>query len=200
MVCYFGTKLLNMGREYHDIQSALDMMIPFNKYFMIVYVLSYVQWAVFYIAAMRAGKETAFNFAAGMIVAKLLCAVIFISFPTYIPSRPVPAGSDFLSWLSRLVFAADTPAANLFPSIHCLNSWACVRISFKSKECGKTVRIINIIFTLFVFASVVLCKQHVLIDIPAGIIVFEIGLFVAKKTKLNQVFYKFDNRFSGGNN
>ena len=34
------------------------------------------------------------------------------------------------------------------------------------------------IFSVGVFASVVLVKQHVLIDIPAGILVFELGYLI----------------------
>ena len=45
-----------------------------------------------------------------------------------------------------------------------------------------------LILTLLVFASVVLVKQHYVVDVLAGIAVAEIGLFLAPRLKLDQVF------------
>ena len=44
------------------------------------------------------------------------------------------------------------------------------------------------VLAVLVFASTVLIKQHFVIDIPAGILVCEIGLFLSGRCKLWRVF------------
>ena len=46
------------------------------------------------------------------------------------------------------------------------------------------------LFTLGVFASVVFVKQHVFIDIPAGVLVFELGYIVTHLSGLHRFFLK----------
>ena len=68
----------------------------------------------------------------------------------------------------------------LFPSIHCLDSWLCWRFLVKIEWIPKWYKWINFLFTLLVCASTVLVKQHLLVDIFAGIAVAEIGLLLSR--------------------
>jgi membrane-associated phospholipid phosphatase len=70
-------------------------------------------------------------------------------------------------------------ADNLFPSIHCLESWVCFRGIMLVKDKSKIYTPIVLIFTLLVFASTVCLKQHVVADIVGGVLVSEIGFAVA---------------------
>jgi hypothetical protein len=45
-------------------------------------------------------------------------------------------------------------------------------------------------FTLGVFASVVFVKQHVFIDIPAGVLVFELGFLITHLSGLHMAIMK----------
>ena len=51
------------------------------------------------------------------------------------------------------------------------------------------------IFTLLVFASTVLIKQHFVIDIPAGILAVEIGFLVSDGFKAWRLMDKIQPRF-----
>ena len=49
------------------------------------------------------------------------------------------------------------------------------------KNYSKLYKINSIIFTLLVFVSTLVLKQHVLVDVFAGVLVYEIGLKIAKR-------------------
>ena len=81
--------------------------------------------------------------------------------------------------LSSLIYQMDAPV-NLFPSIHCLESWCCIHAAFCMKKTPRWYLPVTIVMSLCVFASTLLVKQHVFIDIIGGILVFEAGYFIAK--------------------
>ena len=51
-------------------------------------------------------------------------------------------------------------------------------------------------FALLVFCSVLFVKQHVLIDVPAGILVAEAGQFAAKKLGTGRIFARLEPPFA----
>ena len=87
---------------------------------------------------------------------------------------------DAFTWLLSVVWFFDKPV-NCLPSIHALASWLALRASFMLAKPPKVWRVVSLILCAGCFASVVLIKQHYLIDVPAGILAAEIGLFLSKK-------------------
>ena len=181
LLAYFGTRIINSGRYHYNIESALDRALPVVPFFVVFYLLAFGQWIVCYLLIGREEKEYSLRFFLGEIIAKLLCLVIFLILPSTL-SRPLMTGNGLFERLLAFVYSMDA-ADNLFPSIHCLESWMCWR------GCRKLTKTrlpgwfsgANLILTLLVFASTVLCKQHVLIDIAGGVAVVEIGLFLSGK-------------------
>ncbi|CCY70604.1 uncharacterized protein BN508_01112 [Eubacterium sp. CAG:161] len=94
--------------------------------------------------------------------------------------------------MTNLIYTLDSPD-NLFPSIHCLESWVCFRGAMRCKKVGKVYKVIMLILALLVFASTVMVKQHVFVDIIGAILVVEIGLALAKR--LN-IYKKLDKSYS----
>ena len=94
--------------------------------------------------------------------------------------RPVIENNNFFDFITLLIYRIDSPD-NLFPSIHCLESYICLRSTFYIKKMPKIYKALMIIMTLLVFASTVTVKQHVVADICGAIIVGEFGIFVSKK-------------------
>ena len=74
----------------------------------------------------------------------------------------------------------DAPV-NLFPSIHCLESWCAIHAAFTMKKMPNWYRLVTVVMSLGVFASTLFIKQHVILDMFGGIAVFEVGYFVAGK-------------------
>ena len=56
------------------------------------------------------------------------------------------------------------------------------------------MKIFMFVSAILVFASTVLIKQHVVIDIIGGVLVVEIGLFLAKKLNTKRIFYAIENK------
>lgn len=182
-VAYYGSRLFNLNMPSHDLSLPLDARIPLTPVFVIFYVASYAYWCVSYVVVAREGPERC-GALFGEMIAKMICLAFFMLLPTRM-QRPEITGSDVFSRLLRIIYAADAPN-NLFPSIHCLESYICYRALSQSRRLPKWVKCASLVLTLLIFASTVLVRQHVLVDIPAGIIVGEIGLQLARRLQLGQ--------------
>ena len=183
-IVYFIPKIAYDPSRTYDFALGIDKAIPFVPVFILFYVLAYAQWVFGYIVIARDSRETTYKVATIDILAKLFCGIIFIALPT-VMIRPEITGGDFFNRLTDWIYQADTPAINLLPSLHCLESWAVFRFSLKLKL-PIGYKIAMGIMTFAVFLSVLFVKQHIIIDIPAGILVFELAYLIVHFTKLDQ--------------
>ena len=99
--------------------------------------------------------------------------------------RPAVTGNDIFSRLVRFIYWTDVPN-NLFPSIHCMESHLCWRGLARCRRVPKWVKIAAFILSLAIYASTVLVRQHLVLDIPAGILVGEIGLWISRRLRLGE--------------
>lgn len=194
LLAYYGTHIINSGRRYNSVILNFDKNIPFVPAFIIIYVLAFVQWAVCYITIAVEDKSKVYYFCAGAAVANLICAAVFIIYPTAMTIRPRVYGKGFINSLARFIFSMDTPPVNLLPSIHCLESYLSIRILFASSVTPKAVKWMNAAFSVAVFASVLFVKQHAVVDIPAGILAAEVGLLLTRALKIDKRLIKLENR------
>lgn len=118
---YIGAAQLRNHLSFYSLAISLDEKIPLLTPFVIFYVLAYVQWALNYILIGRDSKKLCYQFVLGDILSKVICLFFFILFPTTL-TRPEITGTDIFSQLVRFIYSVDAPV-NLFPSIHCLESW-----------------------------------------------------------------------------
>ncbi|MBQ7089975.1 MAG: phosphatase PAP2 family protein [Clostridia bacterium] len=173
------------------IELPVDDMIPFVPAFMSIYLLCYLQWVEGFIMVGREGKSTCYRLLTAEMIAKSICLFCYFVLPTTMERPELAADGGFWEQVCSVVYGADQPN-NLFPSIHCLESWFCFRAAMHMKKTGKWHVAVHLVFALLVLASVVLVKQHLLLDIPAGILAVEIGLLCSRKIS----FARF---FEGGN-
>ena len=174
---YMGIAQLRRFLTFSSLKTPLDTALPFLAPFVLFYVLAFVQWGLNYLLIARDSKELCYRFAFGNIIAKLICLFFFVFLPTTL-ARPEVTGTDLCSRLVRLIYTFDPPV-NLFPSIHCLESWCCIRASFLLKKSNRTYQTATLIMSLGVFASTLFIKQHVIADVFGGIVVFEAGFRLA---------------------
>ena len=174
---YSGTKSITAAWPHHTLALPLDAQLPFVPGFICIYVLAFVQWVVGYVLIVRDSEALCFRMTAADLAAKLLCMVCFLAFPTTM-TRPTPEGGGLWCALIRLIYWFDKPV-NLFPSVHCLESWICMRGTLASRQ-RLWVKVAMTVMTLLVCASTVLVKQHVVVDIFAGIAVAEVGLLLSR--------------------
>ena len=174
---YMGIAQLRRFLTFSSLETPLDTALPFLAPFVLFYVLAFVQWGLNYLLIARDSKELCYRFAFGNIIAKIICLFFFLLLPTTL-ARPEVTGTDLCSRLVRLIYTSDPPV-NLFPSIHCLESWCCIRASFLLKKSNRAYQTATIIMSLGVFASTLFIKQHVIADVFGGIVVFEAGFWLA---------------------
>ncbi len=195
-LAYFPTKLLTEDTVQHDLSIALDNQLPFVPFFVLFYVLAYAQWVWSYCYHCRQDRQTCYYIVTGDLVAKVICVFFFVFLPTEI-ARPEITGNSLWEQMVGLIYTLDTPH-NLFPSVHCLESWMCVRGALMMKDKRPWYIAAQAVLSVLVFASTVLIKQHFLVDIAAGILVCELGLLIARKTKLWRWFTKKDTVYDDG--
>jgi len=179
MLTYFGTRILTTDMVHHSMETAFDRATPFIPAFTLIYVLAFAQWIICYVRIAQEGKRYCTTVFTGEMIAKALCLVIFLVYPTTL-TRPEIAGDGMFEKLTALVYRADAPD-NLFPSIHCLESWVCFRGSMHLKGIRKWYLPVVLTFSLLVFASTLLIKQHVAADVAGGVLAAETGLFVSRR-------------------
>lgn len=114
------------------------------------------------------------------MIAKTICLICFVVFPTTLVWPVIDADGSFWEQLVALLYRIDSPD-NLFPSIHCLESWICFRSARKMKKAPPRYRNVAAVATIMIFASTQLLKQHVLLDAAGAIAAGEMGLLLAHK-------------------
>lgn len=191
-MAYYGSRLFTMGAARLDLSLPLDGRIPFCPAFIAFYILAYAQWVVGFIMIARDSRERCHRVLAGEIIAKLICMIIFIALPTRMERAEVVEGGVFAA-LVRIIYATDAPI-NLFPSIHCLDSWICFRGAVGMERAPRWWAGAMLAVTIPVFASTLLVKQHVLVDVPAGILVAELGLWISRRWNVGRCFERLEKR------
>ena len=190
-VTYYLTRIITADATHYNLSVGIDKVIPFCPIFIIFYVGAYIQWVHGYIYHCKQSKELCNQIAASDLIAKAICFLCFIILPTTIV-RPEITGTSIFDKCVKLIYSADLPV-NLFPSVHCLESWICFRGALKMKlsvcegyGLKDAIRdpyiIFQFIFTLLVFASTVFIKQHFFVDIIGGIAAVEIGWLITTLT------------------
>lgn len=187
---YFATRPFTTGLKHYSMVSSLDIALPFVPFFISFYVLAYIQWIIGFVVIGRGGREVAFPMFIGELIAKGIALACFVFLPTTVqglrPSVESLQGGGIWCELSARIFTMDA-MDNCFPSVHCLESWVCFRGALKLKKLPRWYAPTMLAMTLLVFASTVLVKQHVLIDIVGGVAAVEIGLFISGRLPLRRL-------------
>lgn len=193
VITYNVSKIITNSFVHYNISSFFDDFFPFFPLFIIIYILSYVQWIVCFILLAKENKDFCYRFLSAEIIAKLCCLFFFFVFPTTMV-RPEITGNSIFENLTKLVYYFDQPV-NLFPSIHCLESWLLFRCSLSMKRMPEWYKYVMFVCAILVFLSTVLVKQHVFWDILGGIFVVEVGIVVAKRFKTERIFKRINKCF-----
>lgn len=173
---YWSTQALAANRTLLDMTTALDRMIPFDPNWVLIYVACFAYWAVSYVLLAR--QDSWYPIMTGEVLAKLLCGAIFLLIPTT-NVRPEITGTGLTDWLMGLIYRMDRPL-DLFPSIHCMESWICFRGILGQKNIPKWYQAFSGVFTLLVCLSTLFTRQHVIADVIAGVLLGEICLDISR--------------------
>ena len=179
-----------------SLATALDERIPFRPEWILIYVLAFATWAVTLVLLLRQRKEHVYRTMGAYLTTLALSAAFFLLLPGTI-RRPEVTGRDFFSWLTRLIYALDPPN-NLCPSLHVACNYYCWRALWDTEGIPRWYRRFNFVFLLLVCGSILLVKQHVLVDIPTAILVSELPLQLSKRFRWERLGYAVEKRIQNG--
>jgi len=188
LAVYYGGRLLTAGRFHTSLALAADARVPFVPAMVAVYLLSFPFWVIGFLTVAQEDRRVVFPFLAGEQIAKLLCFACFLVLPTTL-TRPAVSGGGAAAWVLRLIYRLDSPDM-LFPSLHCLESWFCFRGALLCRRRGRGYRIFCLTGALLIFASTVMIRQHVLLDVAGGIAAAELGLLLSRLTRAGRLWDK----------
>ena len=176
-VGYLGIKRINDYRShYYDVSFWFEKDIPFIPVAIIGYSFVFLLVAIMYLAIdnMQDFWEICIRF----LNMSLLCFIIFLIFPVRMDLRPeVGMAGDWITELVRFYFWIDHPY-NLFPSMHLSASFFS---AFYCMRKGKIIGWITMVMAITVGISVVLLKQHYILDVVAGFFVAWLSAFFSLK-------------------
>ncbi len=192
---FYATRLLNSVvygsyDNFYDISISLDGIIPVVPQWVYIYILTYPFWLVSFFLICHDSKEMCCKALSAEMLGKLVCAIIFISLPTFI-MRPEVEVNSLSTFLLDFIYKADTPD-NLFPSMHCSISYFATRYVLKCKKISKWYKILSVVMTVLICFSVVFTKQHVFLDIPGALLMAEICSQVSDRLNFKRIYEKLD--------
>lgn len=192
MFAFYGTRLFTSGGHHYSVTLAADLAIPLYPPAVVIYMLAWLSWVVGFYLIARDGEDVCYDVLSGEMIAKLITTVCFLALPTTM-TRPEVTGDDLFSQLVKLIYVLDTPD-NLFPSVHCLENWIIFRGLLKCRHVSKACKWGSGVFALLVFASTLLVKQHLLLDVIGAVVIGEIGLLLGRKLRAGRVLRRLNAR------
>lgn len=176
---YSGAMFLTRNWPHYNLELGIDHKIPFVPWTVCIYLGCYLFWIANYILTARQEKEAVYRFFLAEVMAKAVCLVCFLALPTT-NVRPVIEGNSIWEFIMGIVYQVDSPS-NLFPSIHCLVSWFCVIGIRKQKNIPTGYKIFSVLMALAVCISTLTTKQHVFVDVIAGVALAEVCYWISGK-------------------
>ncbi len=172
-------RVLNADRGIvYSLVTDLDRLIPFNKYFIVPYML----WAPFVLVMMVyffvRDRKVYFNVLITINISLLVNYLIYSVFQTTVP-RPEVAGADFWSGAVRLLYAVDKPY-NCFPSGHVTTAFAVLLGCYKLADINRKLAFGAKITVILIILSTLFLKQHVVMDALASIVLVSLIMYVVE--------------------
>lgn len=192
VLVFCATRIPLQYMDKLDLSIPLDARIPFRPEWITVYVLSFASWLVTFFLLFRQRREHVYRNSAAYLLTLLITFACFMLLPAELQRPEVPS-KDFFSWLTRLVYAIDQPN-NLCPSLHVVCSYYCWRCLYDTEGVPLWYRRFNFVFLLLVSASILLVKQHLVVDVPAAVLASEVPLQLARRFRWERLGYAIEKR------
>ena len=182
---YLGARWIAHGWVHYDLTTVWDKKIPLVPWTTVIYFGCYIFWAVNYYLCAAQGVQERNRFFLADFLAKGICFVLFLVFPTT-NVRPEIVGNGLFDYLMRFLYSVDA-ADNLFPSLHCLTSWLCW-IGVRKKDVYRRYRWVSLGIAILVCISTLTTYQHVIADVAAGILVAEVCYLIAGNNSVCRIY------------
>lgn len=154
--------------------SAFDDLIQFNDVSMWGYQSLYLY--IFIRAFSIQEKNKLMDFACTFTLAAWISFAVFFFYPTLCP-RPIV---EEASWMYREFIKFEKPL-NAFPSMHVSLVLTTFLYTVNDKNTGLFVKFFGGIWTFWIIFTTLQSKQHVVLDVVGGILVFGIAVWLHKE-------------------
>lgn len=178
-IVYGFGRLLTQGSPHYCLALPIDHAIPMVPWTILIYWGCYIFWIVNYFLC-AAGKRGR-RFLAAHYLGEIICFLIFILFPT-IMNRPEITGTTVFDILLKMTYTVDHPD-NLLLSIHCFVSWLCWIGVRGDEEIPGWYRGFSLAMAVAVCISTLTVKQHVIVDVVAGVLLAETSYAYCERQK-----------------
>lgn len=178
---YVVINWINDGRShYYDVALPFESNIPFISFFIMGYLFVYVSMLALYflIDDISLWRRAVVAF----LVLTSLCYIVYLVFPVQMIDRPVVSEMIMRSWIDKVVrayFVVDRPY-NALPSIHAAYPTLATLVVWRTSPRGRWILLA---MTALIAISVVLVKQHYIMDVVAGIAAAIISYVLVIKTE-----------------
>lgn len=171
------------------LHTGLDDVIPFCEWFAIPYFLWFAYIAAGYIFLLLADRKEFIRLCIFLYTGMTVCLIIYTVFPNgqdlRIDYDTLGRSNILIDWVK--VLQAGDSAYDVFPSIHCLNSFGMHIALAKSQKLGKfkkPIVIASFILMVLIVLSTVFLKQHSVVDIYGAVALAVPLYFLAYTPKL----------------
>ena len=184
MISYWIPKFIVDINEVHYVYTSIDTLIPLFSPAVIIYISSFIQWIIAIFILLKQDTIFGYKVSLAIIIGSIIGFIIFLVFPTGVLRTNFEINNVF-DWILSQIYFVDNPI-NACPSFHCFCSTITIIILKYSKNIDNKYRIINTIFSILVYASTLLTKQHYLIDVPTGILTAYLSYLISDKLIKNK--------------
>lgn len=174
----------------HYLNSSIDDLIQLWSPMFIIYIGAFFQWMYAIIIASKQETNKGYKYASAITIGSLIGFIIFMVYPTAI-ARPEVIGDGIFDKFARFIYSVDNVICAC-PSFHCFCSTITILILKDCKGINKNIVRNNEILSVLVYISTLITKQHVLIDIPCGIILAFISMKIAEKITFTKIYDKLN--------
>ena len=181
-----GARLLVRNRFHYSLALPADSLVPFLPWMISIYMGCLVFWFFLYRRVARLPREKADRFFCASLLAKAVCFLFFVIYPTTLV-RPEVNGAGLWNACLRFMYRIDE-ADNLFPSLHCMIAWLCWIGVRGNREVSLTWRIAAFLMAVAVCVSTLAIRQHVLVDVFGGILLSELCYALAALPSLRGLY------------
>lgn len=182
----FGLLNKPIGKVW-DIRIPLDDLIPVVPQFIVIYHTWFPFLLANAFALYKMNRVEYRKMMVHLILGQWSAYATFLVFQTVV-TRATGLGNSFFEEVIKLTYVIDNNYAG-FPSVHALTTMVLIMAVFRSRH-KVGYKAFVLIYSCLILASILLVKQHVFWDLPAGI-VYALVLYPLAIWVLKKVFPKY---------
>lgn len=175
---YYGARLLTQNSFHYSLALSADLNSPYIPWTIYIYWGCFLFWVINYLLSTIYDQGDGYRFVLSHFIGEAICFLIFIALPTTMKRADTTAINSLANFLVQLTYRFDE-ANNLFPSIHCFVSWLCFIGVRNNKDIPRWYQFLSLVMAIMVCISTLTVKQHVIMDVFAGIAVAEIAYLLS---------------------